>query len=93
MNYQPGTYGLPSRAELEEIFLQKYGEPHKAGWAPKRRRRYGYYLPADVYEAVVKKAVFEGCSWIDIGGGRSPFPENPRWRMTSQFYVSCCRSI
>jgi 2-polyprenyl-3-methyl-5-hydroxy-6-metoxy-1,4-benzoquinol methylase len=78
MNFRPGSYDFPSRAELEEIFLQKYGQPHEVGWAPKRRWQYGYYLPADVYEAVVKKAVFKGCSWIDIGGGQSPFPDNPQ---------------
>jgi SAM-dependent methyltransferase len=39
--------------------------------------QFGYYLPSDVYEAVVKQHVFIGCSWIDVGGGHHIFPENP----------------
>ena len=67
---------LPSREELKELFLQKHGRPEEIGWAPRRRFRFEYYLPADVYEATVKKHVFDGCAWIDIGGGHSIFPEN-----------------
>lgn len=77
MNYRTNDYGVPSRRELEELFLQKYGRPEEVGWAPRRNWQFGYYLPADFYEALVAKAVFNGCAWIDIGGGRSIFPQNP----------------
>jgi 2-polyprenyl-3-methyl-5-hydroxy-6-metoxy-1,4-benzoquinol methylase len=30
-----------------------------------------------VYEALVAKHVVDGCSWLDVGGGRAIFPENP----------------
>jgi SAM-dependent methyltransferase len=63
--------------DLEQLFEQKYGRSNKVGWAPLRRHHWGYYLPADVYEACVSKLVFDGCSWVDIGGGHSIFPDNP----------------
>ncbi len=31
-----------------------------------------------MYEAVVANLVTENCAWIDVGGGSSLFPENPR---------------
>ena len=68
---------LPAGSELEQLFLQKYGDPQRTGWAPRRRRRFGYALPADVYEALVSKLVTPGCRWIDVGGGHDVFPENP----------------
>ncbi len=71
------THSLPSHTELEELFLQKYGSPQTVGWSARRRWDSRYYLPADVYEALVKQVVFEGCKWIDVGGGRDVFPENP----------------
>ncbi len=74
---EPRTHQLPSEPELEALFLSKHGPMENVGWAPRQRRRYGYYLPADVYEAFVAKAVVSGCSWIDIGGGHDIFPGNP----------------
>lgn len=69
---------LPTRAELEALFLQKYGPPDSTGWSPRRRWKFGYFLPADVYEALILKLATPGCCWIDVGGGRDIFPENPR---------------
>ncbi len=71
-------FHLPSREELAELFREKHGEPGQAGWSPRRRFQFGYYIPADVYEAVIKTLVFDGCSWVDVGGGHSIFPDNPR---------------
>ncbi len=68
---------LPSRQELEALFVQKHGSPDSVGWAPQRRYRFGNFLPADVYEALVHKLVRPGHDWIDVGGGESIFPENP----------------
>jgi SAM-dependent methyltransferase len=90
MNTRPNSYNLPSHVELEELFLQKYGKPKEAGWAPRRRWQFGYYLPADVYEALVKKVAFDGCTWIDIGGGHNIFPDNP---MLARTLVSRCSAV
>ncbi|HET9213034.1 MAG TPA: hypothetical protein VFR03_21685, partial [Thermoanaerobaculia bacterium] len=68
---------LPSQDELTALCFQKYGEPEALDWGPRRRLRCSYFLPMDVYEAVVAKLVYPGCSWLDIGGGHCPFPENP----------------
>lgn len=81
---------LPSPGELEQLFQEKHGRLDKVGWAPTIRHRFGYYLPADVYEACVFNQVFDGCSWIDIGGGRSIFPDNPAM---ARFLVSRCSLV
>lgn len=73
---QSAALTLPTRQELESVFLQKHGSPEMIGWAPRRRFEHGYYLPSDVYEALVSKLVFPGCAWIDVGGGHAIFPEN-----------------
>jgi len=69
---------LPTSRELDLLFQQKHGAPEAVGWAPQRRFRFGYYLPADIYESLLSKLVVPGCAWLDIGGGQAIFPENPR---------------
>lgn len=68
---------MVSSSDLETVFQKKYGKPQSVGWSPNRRFRFGYYLPADVYEAAVAKYVTESCTWLDVGGGRAIFPDNP----------------
>jgi 2-polyprenyl-3-methyl-5-hydroxy-6-metoxy-1,4-benzoquinol methylase len=68
---------LPTPQELEALFLQKHGDSEAIGWAPRRRFRTGYYLPAEVYESLVSKLIVPGCAWLDVGGGHAIFPENP----------------
>jgi 2-polyprenyl-3-methyl-5-hydroxy-6-metoxy-1,4-benzoquinol methylase len=62
---------------LIETFVAKHGNPRVTGAAPSRRYRFGYFTPDDVYETVVAGLVSEGCSWLDVGGGRDVFPTNP----------------
>lgn len=69
-------------AQLKRLFVQKHGQPETTGWAPRRRYRFEYYLPADIYEWVVDSQVTKGCVWLDVGGGRSIFPENPELAKT-----------
>lgn len=82
---------LPSRRELEEIFLLRYGLLTCAGWAPRRRWHCGYFLPAEIYEALVAKVVFAGCCWLDIGGGRNIFPDNPR--LAESLVAHCAKVV
>ena len=70
-------YDRPSQTELETLFLQKYGSPATTGWSPRQRHQFGYYLPADVYEALLARVIARGCHWLDVGGGHHIFPENP----------------
>lgn len=58
--------------------LEKLGPAERLGWSPRRRLRFGYFLPAEFYEAIVSKLVTPGCRWLDVGGGHDVFPENPR---------------
>jgi 2-polyprenyl-3-methyl-5-hydroxy-6-metoxy-1,4-benzoquinol methylase len=72
------TICLPSEEELRQRFVQKYGDPATTGWSPGRRWRAGYFLPADVYETVIAGLVTPDTAWLDVGGGKAVFPENPR---------------
>lgn len=74
----PPPVALPGPDALAALFRDKYGEPGATGPAPGRRRRYGYYTPDDVYEALVASLVTPGCRWLDVGGGRDVFPSHPR---------------
>lgn len=62
--------------ELYEIFKIKYGSPDTTGWSPRRRLKYNYYSPGDIYEAMVRNLVTAETKWIDVGGGRALFPFN-----------------
>ncbi len=69
---------LPTPDDLARLFALKYGDPATTGPNPRRRLRHNYFLPADWYEATVANAVTQGCDWLDVGGGSSPFPDNPK---------------
>jgi SAM-dependent methyltransferase len=72
----------PSPADICCVFLDKHGSKGQLGWSPARRLKAGYYLPAEIYEATVAKHAFPGCTWIDVGGGHSLFPENRNLALT-----------
>jgi SAM-dependent methyltransferase len=69
---------LPTATDLRRLFALKYGDPATTGPNPRRRLAHNYYLPADHYEAAIANAVGPGCDWLDVGGGSSPFPDNPK---------------
>lgn len=66
----------PTKAELEQLFRLKYGDPEKTGWCPALFYRFGHFTPDEYYEALVAKLVQEGQPWLDVGGGRDLFPHN-----------------
>ncbi len=66
----------PEASDLERIFRLKYGEPADTGWGPRQRHRFGYYTPDDHNEATIDKLVTADTDWIDVGCGRSLFPNN-----------------
>ena len=41
------------------------------------RHSFDYYTPDEYYEVVVSKLVSSDSSWIDVGGGKDLFPDNP----------------
>jgi SAM-dependent methyltransferase len=83
---------LPTRAELERLVLQKYGNDSGEVTGPglRLRSRFGYYLPGDVYEALIGRLVYRGCSWLDVGGGHHVFPNNPK---LARELTSRCASV
>lgn len=66
----------PTRAELEEVFRLKFGDPKATGWLPALMHRWGYFTPDEHYEALLAKMVRPGQPWLDVGGGRDLFPHN-----------------
>lgn len=66
----------PSRADLDEVFRLKYGDPDASGWCISLMNRVGYFTPDEIYEALVAKMVRTGQAWLDVGGGRDLFPHN-----------------
>lgn len=65
-----------TRAELESIFVLKYGSPEETGWGPKARWKAGYFNPDDHYEALLNRLVDSNCRWLDVGCGRDLFRSN-----------------
>lgn len=63
-------------AELQECVAAKVGGVENLGPAPRRRVGYGYYLPAEIYECLINKMVDSQTTWLDVGGGKSIFPQN-----------------
>ncbi len=82
---------MPTNQELEAVFRSKYGQPAQTGWSPRRRHQFRYYLPADIYEAVVARHVQPGCNWLDVGGGHSIFPDNPT--LARELVTRCSRVV
>ncbi|HEX5068652.1 MAG TPA: class I SAM-dependent methyltransferase [Vicinamibacterales bacterium] len=68
---------LPTSAELESLWVEKYGRPESKKGLLARRWQHRYFLPADVYEALVVGLVRDGDRWLDVGGGEGIFPHNP----------------
>ncbi len=73
---RPEAVRLPDHAALSALFGLKYGDPAETGWAPRLRRRFDYYTPDDVYEALLDSLVTEQTCWLDVGCGRDLFPSN-----------------
>jgi SAM-dependent methyltransferase len=72
------THGIwPSPEDLERNFRLKYGTDAKCAPGPTHRRRWNYYPPSEVYEAICERLVSPGIRWLDVGGGRNLFPGNP----------------
>jgi len=85
MNAPDSTRLQVTAQDLEQLFRLKYGRPEQTAWSPRRRLRFGYYQPADYYEALVNKLVTSATDWIDVGGGGALFPDNlPLSRLLSE---------
>lgn len=67
---------VPTRQDLERLFLIKYGDLESCGWSPRMRHRFGYFNPDDQYEALVDRLIGEQTVWLDAGCGRFLFPSN-----------------
>ena len=80
----------PAAAELERIFFAKHGNPLQACWAVQRRYRFRYFRPDDCYEALLDRFVQSDTTWLDVGGGDSICPHNPK---LAQILAGRCRLL
>jgi SAM-dependent methyltransferase len=65
---------LPTREDILRLLTLKHEDPRQEGWAVRSRYRFGYFIPDDVYMAVVERHVTERTRWLDVGGGRNVLP-------------------
>ena len=78
----PLEAAAPSLAQVLDL---KYGPLEAAGWGPRLRSKFKYANPADWYEAYVMEKVTGETLWLDVGCGRSLFPQNdPLARLLAQ---------
>ncbi len=75
-------------ALLAELAVLKYGDP--PGRTARLHRRMGYTSPNLFYEAMVAALVGPDSDWLDVGGGPSPFPHNPR---AARLLADRCRRL
>lgn len=73
---------LPTYHDLQNRFDIVYGDARKHGWRVRMRHRFGYFESEAWYEATVERLVTQGCSWLDVGGGKGIFPHNSRLSTT-----------
>jgi 2-polyprenyl-3-methyl-5-hydroxy-6-metoxy-1,4-benzoquinol methylase len=62
------------RGDCHSVVTKKYGERPTKYIASRLKAE--YYAPEDQYEALVKRLVTPQLSWLDVGCGRAPFPNN-----------------
>ena len=65
-----------SSDDLDVAFRYRFGELDRTGELPRLWHRLGYYTPDIYYETIVARLIGEGSTWLDVGCGRCPFPEN-----------------
>jgi 2-polyprenyl-3-methyl-5-hydroxy-6-metoxy-1,4-benzoquinol methylase len=69
---------LPSYEDLQKHFETLYGDVRNHGWRVRMTHRFGYFSGTAWYEATVDGLVTEATHWLDVGGGKSIFPNNRR---------------
>lgn len=67
---------MPTEAEMHAWVVARYGEPRQRGWRAQLQAKSGYIPPEMWYRAVVDRLVTEHTNWIDVGGGKSVFPDS-----------------
>ena len=72
------TFASRTEDALEALFRRHSGDPLQHGWRVRMRHQFRYFDPDSWYQAAVEQLVTEECRWIDVGGGKSIFPHEPR---------------
>ncbi len=82
------TVGLED--ELRRLAWIKQGPCQNTGWGTELRLKFGHYTPDDYYESCVNSLVDHRTEWIDVGGGKTIFPSNPR---LAKLLAESCRRL
>jgi 2-polyprenyl-3-methyl-5-hydroxy-6-metoxy-1,4-benzoquinol methylase len=69
--------------------MRKYSNPMSPYMVA--RLNAGYFSPEDHYEALIDRIVTEKVSWLDVGCGRSPFPNNSN--LATELSIRCRRIV
>ena len=69
---------LPDMHSVAALQEECFGPAETRGWRVRLRHRYGYVSVQAWYQAVLNQMVHDGCMWLDVGGGKSIFPNNPK---------------
>lgn len=81
---------LPTTEDVLRLLTLKHEDPQQEGWAVRARYRHGYFIPDDIYTAVVERHVTAHARWLDVGGGRSVFPFH---RALAKILAERCRLL
>lgn len=49
------------------------------GWRPRVRARFQHVPVSEMYGALLDTLVRQGANWLDVGGGHSVLPSNPKF--------------
>jgi len=71
-----GPFEYPTERDLDSLFRRHSGDPMENGWRVRMRYRFRYHKPGSWYQAVVDRLVTGESHWLEVGGGKTVFPEN-----------------
>ncbi len=80
----------PTQAESAAFHEKLFGDVRKHGWRVRLNARFGFHPPDFWYELVVNRLIGTETRWVDIGGGKAIFPNNPK---LSQELSQRCRFL
>lgn len=71
------NFRFPTIDDVNAVFGRFRSADKVDGWRVRLRKRFGYFKPIVWYQTTVDQLAQEGVEWIDVGGGKTLFPNNP----------------